>query len=212
MQSRRVPAEAGMTSISNQIIIQAPAFSGIVREPQVYVTDETASDLAAREALLDRAFGSARFEKTVERLREGRRPASRLALAAKDGDALVGTLRLWHVRAGTVPALLLGPLAVETPYRSLGIGRRLMAEALFRAHGLGHAAILLVGDAPYYEPFGFARRHTLRLALPGPVDERRFLGLDLVAGALSEAKGLVVATGVPAFAGALATDDLRHAA
>lgn len=201
-----------MTSISNQIAIRIPAFVGLVPEPYVYIADEVASDSFAREALLDAAFGDTRFEKTVERLREGRAPAHRLALVAKGGDELVGTLRLWHVRAGEVPALLLGPLAVDTAYRSRGIGRRLMAEALLRAHGLGHTAILLVGDAPYYEPFGFSRRHTQGLALPGPVDERRFLGLELVTGALRDASGLVVPAGVPLLPGDLGTGELRRAA
>ncbi|VTZ22536.1 Predicted N-acetyltransferase YhbS (fragment) [Methylocella tundrae] len=66
--------------------------------------------------------------------------------------------------------------------------------------------MLLVGDAPYYEAFGFSRRHTQNLILPGPVDEARFLGLELVAGALRRAKGLVTPTG-PA-----AGVDLREAA
>jgi predicted N-acetyltransferase YhbS len=201
-----------MTSISNEITIQVPAFVGLVPEPHAYITDEASSDFFARELLLDRAFGRTRFEKTVERLREGRAPAHRLALVAKDGEELVGTLRLWHVRAGEVPALLLGPLAVDKAYRSQGIGRRLMAEALFRAHGLGHAAILLVGDAPYYEPFGFSRRHTQDLALPGPVDERRFLGLELLAGALRDARGPVVAAGTKVLPGDLGAAELRHAA
>jgi len=201
-----------MTSISSEITIQVPAYVGLVPEPHVYISDETASDISAREALLDRAFGDARFEKTVERLRHGRAPAHRLALAAKDGDDLVGTLRLWHIYAGDVPALLLGPLAVDKAYRSQGIGRRLLAEALFRAQNLGHAAILLVGDAPYYEPFGFSRRHTESLALPGPVDERRFLGLELAAGSLRAARGTVVATGAPVLPGSLGTNELRRAA
>lgn len=184
-----------MTSISNEIFPNVPAIIGLVPAPYVFIGDETPTDITAREFLLDKAFGAARYEKTVERLREGRLPARGLALAAKDGPDLVGTLRLWHIRAGEVPALLLGPLAVDTAHRSRGIGRRLMAEALFRAHAAGHEAILLVGDAPYYEPFEFSRRHTLGLTLPGPVDEARFLGLELVDGALRGAKGPVTATG-----------------
>jgi electron transfer flavoprotein beta subunit len=39
---------------------------------------------------------------------------------AKDGEALVGTLRFWHVEAGGAPALLLGPLAVAESHRDLG--------------------------------------------------------------------------------------------
>jgi predicted N-acetyltransferase YhbS len=104
-------------------------------------------------------------------------------------------LRLWHVDAGGAAALMLGPLAIAKPYRSRGFGRRLMAEALFRAFIAGHGAVLLVGDAPYYGAFGFSRRHTRDLVLPGPVDEARFLGLELKSGALHDAKGLIKATG-----------------
>jgi predicted N-acetyltransferase YhbS len=193
-----------MTSISN-FDVQAPAFAQVIGKPKLTVASEMPADSWARERLLDEVFGAARSDKTAERLREGRLPARGLALAAKDAGKLIGTLRMWHVLAGEVPALLLGPLAVAKAYRSRGLGRRLMAEALFRAASAGHKAVLLVGDPPYYGPFGFSRRHTLRLVLPGPVDEARFLGLELKSGALNAARGFVVAAGardLPAYRGA----------
>lgn len=159
------------------------------------IRDEIVTDVAARERLLDASFGPARFAKTCERLREGRAPADGLALSAWLGDELVGTIRFWHVQAGDRPALLLGPVAVDARFRSLGLGRRLIAEGLFRAVQRGHRAVILVGDAPYYERFGFSRALTRGLALPGPVEEERFLGLELAAGALDGATGLVRATG-----------------
>jgi predicted N-acetyltransferase YhbS len=200
-----------MTSISN-FDVQAPAFAGVLGKPNLTIASETPADSWARERLLDEAFGAARSDKTAERLREGRLPVRGLALAAKDAGKLIGTLRMWQIRAGDVPALLLGPLAVAKAYRSRGVGRRLMAEALFRAASAGHKAVLLVGDAAYYEPFGFSRRHTLGLSLPGPVDEARFLGLELKSGALQMARGLVVAAGAShllAYRGAI---DFRRAA
>jgi predicted N-acetyltransferase YhbS len=169
--------------------------AGVVSEPEIFIADEAPQDFFAREALLNVAFGPARFGKTAERLREGRLPAEGLALVMKHGSSLMGTVRLWHVDAGGADALMLGPLAIAKPYRSRGFGRRMMAEALFRAFAAGHGAVLLVGDAPYYEAFGFSRRLTCGLVLPGPVDEARFLGLELAAGALLGAKGLVRATG-----------------
>jgi predicted N-acetyltransferase YhbS len=194
-----------MTSISN-FEVQAPVFAGVVGKPNLCIASESPADSRARERLLDEAFGAARSDKTAERLREGRLPAQGLALAAFDAGELIGTLRMWHILAGEVPALLLGPLAVARAYRSRGLGRRLMVEALFRAASAGHAAILLVGDAPYYDPFGFSRRHTLGLILPGPVDEARFLGLELKGGALRAARGFVTAAGardLPAHRGAI---------
>src|SRR6185503_19223339 len=74
---------------------------------------ERASDVAAREALLDACFGENRHTRTCQRLRDGRMPAEGLAFSAVAEGRLVGTLRLWHVSAGGVSALVLGPLAVE---------------------------------------------------------------------------------------------------
>jgi predicted N-acetyltransferase YhbS len=142
-----------MTLVSN-FEARAPAlWAGGTGTRNVTIGLESPADFWARERLLDTAFGVARFEKTVERLREGRLPAEGLAFAAKDARGLIGTLRLWHIRAGGTPALLLGPLAVAKACRSQGIGRGLIEEALWKATDAGHAAVLLVGDASYYEPF-----------------------------------------------------------
>ncbi len=162
------------------------------------IREEIAGDVAARERLLDDAFGAARFAKTSERLRAGRLPARGLALSAMEDGALVGTVRLWNVDAGGKPALLLGPLAVADSHRSLGVGGMLMRAAIARAQALGHSAILLVGDEAYYRRFGFATRFTDGLDLPGPVDRARFLGRELRAGAFDEACGMVAATGARA--------------
>jgi len=157
------------------------------------IGDEREHDAEAREALLDEAFGAARFAKICQRLRDGRLPA--IALAAHAVGEMIGTLRMWPVDAGGVAALLLGPLAVANSRRSLGIGARLMREALWRAAIDGHKAVILVGDAPYYSRFGFDGALTRRLDLPGPVDHARFLGFEIEDGALRDACGMVRATG-----------------
>jgi hypothetical protein len=165
------------------------------------LAEETPADVAAREALLDDAFGPARFLKTCQRLRDGSAPAPGLALVATDSvGGLIGTLRLWPVLAGGRAALLLGPLAVAARARSLGVGGALIRESLARATDFGHRAVLLVGDAPYYARFGFERRFTEWLTMPGPVERARFLGLELVDGALSAAQGRVVPASTPAIA------------
>ncbi|HWJ73461.1 MAG TPA: N-acetyltransferase [Kaistia sp.] len=156
---------------------------------------EAPADAGAREVLLDRAMGPDRFLKSSERLREGRLPAAGLALAARDGDALVGTVRLWNVAAGGRDALLLGPLAVAPDRQSEGLGSKLMRAALNRAAMLGHKAVILVGDADYYSRFGFSVALTTRLLMPGPVDRRRFMALEFAEGALSGAAGMLVPTG-----------------
>lgn len=160
----------------------------------IQVREERFGDFVARENLLDAALGSNRRRKSSERLREGRLPARGLALSATEGGKLVGTVRLWHVDAGGRPALLLGPLAVAASHRSRGVGGRLMREAIARARTLGHQAILLVGDAPYYARFGF-RPAPAALAMPGPFERDRFLALELAPEALTGAAGVLAATG-----------------
>ncbi|HLZ05417.1 MAG TPA: N-acetyltransferase [Bradyrhizobium sp.] len=211
---------------------------------------ERASDIVAREALLDTCFGEDRHMRTCQRLRDGRAPAEGLALSAvtrgavvpnskfallaagwertsnsirttadlksacgdsfgnspdgacregggncRNATRLVGTVRLWHVGAGGIPALLLGPLAVDSAYRKLGVGAALMDHALAAARARGHRAALLLGDAPYYTRFGFSADKTGELNLPGAFERERLLGLELVAGALDGAWGMIVPTG-----------------
>jgi predicted N-acetyltransferase YhbS len=162
----------------------------------VTIRHERSTDAAAREALLDRAYGDARFEKPSERLRAGRLPADGLAFAAIENGRLVGTVRLWHVAAGPGrPALLLGPLAVAPEHQGRGIGASLMRRALREARRLGHRALLLVGDAAYYSRFGFSAEKTGALRLPGPYQPERLLALELRPGGLDGANGPVRATG-----------------
>ena len=160
----------------------------------VTIRRERAADVALREALLDLSYGPIRFSKTSERLREGRLPE--LSFVATSGRRLVGTVRLWSVSAGPDrPALLLGPLAVAPHCRKRGIGSTLMQVALRDAGRLGHGAVLLVGDAPYYGRFGFSNERTAALWLPGPYERHRLLAHELKPGALDGARGLISACG-----------------
>ena len=163
---------------------------------------ERASDVVAREALLDACFGANRHARTCQRLRDGRAPAEGLAFSAVRQEGLkhrlVGTLRLWHVSAGGIPALMLGPLAVEASSRKFGAGTALMDHALAAATTRGHRAVILLGDAPYYARFGFSAEKMAGLSLPGPFERDRLLGLELIPGTLDGACGMIVPTGAKA--------------
>jgi predicted N-acetyltransferase YhbS len=156
----------------------------------VTIREERIADVADREALLDKAYGVARFAKTSERLRRGRLPAN--GLVAADHGGLVGTVRLWNVAAGSgCNALLLGPLAVHPDHRNRGIGTALMRRAIARARLAGHGAILLIGDVAYYGRFGFSAALTGELRMPGRYQPDRLLALELKPGALAGARGAI---------------------
>jgi predicted N-acetyltransferase YhbS len=214
------------------------------------IRGERASDVAAREALLDTGFGANRQTRTCQRLRDGRAPAEGLAFSAvcqglssrirssqclpqdrertsnsirttadsncacggyfgnspgescregvgnfRNATRVVGTVRLWHISAGGVPALVLGPLAVDPACRGLGVGGALINHALTAAKARGHGAVILLGDAPYYTRFGFSAAKTGELSLPGPFERDRLLGLELREGSLDSASGMIVTVG-----------------
>jgi predicted N-acetyltransferase YhbS len=165
----------------------------------IKIAIETEIHQPARERLLNACFGERHLTCTSARLRQGRLPADGLSLVALDGSTLVGTLRFWHIRAGEAHrALLLGPLAVTPDRRNAGIGSKLMQAGLSRAYDLGHTAVLLVGDEPYYRRFGFSKDWTRELTMPGPYDRERLLGLELFHGGLTGAGGMVIPTGARA--------------
>jgi predicted N-acetyltransferase YhbS len=107
---------------------------------------------------------------------------------------------------------VLGPLAVDSSCRELGLGGALMRAALDEATALGHGTVILLGDAAYYTRFGFSADKMAGLALPGPFERDRLLGLELIDGALDDAAGLIVATGALAKPASAARPRLRRAA
>lgn len=147
----------------------APALSRPV------VETETPFDARSVDALVLAAFGPGRFAKTAERLREGATPAA--GFVVREAGRLVGSVRLWPIRVGAIPALFLGPIAVAAAQRSAGLGAALVEACLNHARAVGAQGVLLVGDPPYFARFGFAGAPAA--TLPGPADPRRVMWLPL---------------------------------
>jgi predicted N-acetyltransferase YhbS len=155
------------------------------------VRAEQPEDAPLVEALVAKAFGPGRYAKSAYRLREGVEPETGLSFVAVEGAILRGSVRFWPVLVGEAPALLLGPLAVQSDQRGRGIGIALMRRGIEEAKTHGHGAIILVGDPPYYARLGFTPLPRDSVRFPGPVDRGRILGLALVDGALESLKGEV---------------------
>ena len=137
------------------------------------IRNEEPRDADAVAALVERAFGPGRYAKSAERLREGNAARRDLSFVAEIDGRLAGSVRLWPIRVGGEPALLLGPIAVEADQRGAGLGQALVERACEAAKAAGDAAVLLVGDAPWFERTGFSRAPGA--LMPGPVDQRRVL-------------------------------------
>ena len=174
-------------------------------ELSISLLPETPADDAAIERLIARTFGPGRYARTAFRLRENNPHRHDLSFTASIGTMLVGSVRLTPIVIGDLPALLLGPLTVEPPFRSHGIGRRLVERALEAAKAAlaqeGAARlVLLVGDEPYYGRMGFLRVPRGQVSLPGPVDPARVLVCPLDATPLDAVRGPVRKAFAPAAA------------
>ncbi|WP_292107626.1 N-acetyltransferase [Brevundimonas sp.] len=148
----------------------------IAPSPQPAVVQaETVFDAAAVARVVEAAFGPGHLARTAERLREGRDPA--VGFVARQDGRIIGSVRLWTITIGGAPALFLGPIAVERTERNAGIGAELVAACVDWAREARASGVLLVGDPPYFERFGFKRIEGA--AMPGPVDPARLLWLAL---------------------------------
>jgi predicted N-acetyltransferase YhbS len=158
------------------------------------ILSQTAADEAAMSTLSAVAFGPGRFTRTAYRVREGVPPVSALSLAGWLDGRLVGGIHFTAITIGdSEGGLLLGPLVVDPDVKGSGYGKALVGEGLARAKDQGFGLVLLVGDMPYYERFGFVPVVRGKIALPGPVDPARLLAAELVPGALDAAAGQVKA-------------------
>jgi predicted N-acetyltransferase YhbS len=155
------------------------------------ILPETAHDAQAIERLHERTFGPGRYARTAYRIREQLDHRLDLSFTARVGTLMVGSVRLTSIRIGATPALLLGPLTIEPPFRERGIGQALIERALEAARGKGHRLVVLVGDEPYYKKAGFKRIPKGRVALGGPVDPARLLVAELADGAFADVSGTV---------------------
>src|SRR3990167_8387524 len=99
-------------------------------DPSLTILPETSDDAVALDRLHERTFGPGRYARTAYRIREGVAHRLDLSFTARIGTLLVGSVRLSPIRIGETPALLLGPLTVEPPFRNHGVGRALIEHAL----------------------------------------------------------------------------------
>jgi predicted N-acetyltransferase YhbS len=162
-----------------------------MNELALTILPETADDAPAVERLHERTFGPGRYARSAFRIREGRGHLLALSFTARIGSLLIGSVRLTPIAIGETPALLLGPLTVEPPFRTRGVGTLLIERALKEAKAAKHKLVVLVGDEPFYGKLGFKIIPKRQVKMPGPVDPARLLVAELVPGAFDGVAGMI---------------------
>src|ERR1700746_1286776 len=133
------------------------------------ILPETTNAAQASDRRHERTFGPGHVVLSAYRIREHVDHLLDLSFTARIGTLLVGSVRQLPICIGDTPALLLGPLTVEPPFRSCGVGRMLLDRSLKDAKEKGHRLVILVGDEPYYSRVGFKVIPKGRVTMPGPV-------------------------------------------
>lgn len=154
---------------------------------------ERPSDDAAIHALQHAAFGPGAYARAAFRVREQAPHDRALSFLTERSGELIGSVRMTpiEVGAGGARGLLLGPLVVDPAHKGQGFGKALMRLAVDEARKAGCPFIVLVGDQPYYWPFGFRPIPPGRVQMPGPVDPARLLVAELMPGAAEGLEGMV---------------------
>lgn len=135
------------------------------------ISPESPEDCPAIETLHAEAFGPGRYSRAAFRLREQGGHSAAHSFVIRSSGYMRATVRMTPIIIGETPAWLLGPLAVQPGFAGQGMGKALLAHALQSVS----EPVLLVGDPPYYGPFGFESVSPDRVRMPGPVDPRRLL-------------------------------------
>jgi predicted N-acetyltransferase YhbS len=159
----------------------------IVMNAMFHIAPETPADCPLIEALHAKAFGPGRYTRAAFRLREQGGHSAAHSFVVRDGMTMRATIRMTPIFIGNTKAWLLGPLAVMPGFAGQGMGKALLRHVL----ELVTDPVLLVGDPPYYGPFGFESVSPKDVIMPGPVDPKRLLVAKLNPEQRKQLKGKV---------------------
>ena len=107
----------------------------------------------------------------VERIRASDEFVPELALVAEDSSGVIAHVMLsWvGVEGGSRPRILnLTPMSVRPDRQRIGVGTRLIWDALGRAEEAGEPAVTVEGIPGYYPRFGFERASALGFVAASP--------------------------------------------
>lgn len=172
--------------------VRAHQSVGLPQQNMFSLSPETPNDETEVENLFDLCFAPGRTALSSYRLRDNVPMVPEISLVARsDYGGVAGAIRYWPILIGKGKhlSLLLGPVAVHPTNQGEGLAAMLILESLEIARKSGWTRVVLVGDAPYYSRFGFAKNPTLRF--PPPTNPDRLLSLELVDGAFDGVHGLV---------------------
>ena len=140
---------------------------------EVVIRPERDADYPAIAEVVSAAFAAQPEDVAafVERIRASEQFVPELALVAEDVSGVIAHVMLsWvGVEGGARPRILsLTPMSVRPDRQRIGVGTRLIRDALGRAEEAGEPAVIVEGIPAYYPRFGFERASALGFVAPHP--------------------------------------------
>jgi len=124
---------------------------------------------AVHVAAFDRADGTEAVEgRLLDELRECDGWLPHLSLVAEVDGEVLGHAVCTRGFVGDVPALGLGPIAVDPATQRAGVGSALMHAMLGAADATGEPFVALLGSPVYYGRFGFVHSTDVGIDPPDP--------------------------------------------
>jgi putative acetyltransferase len=138
----------------------------------IVIRPERGADQSGIAEVVNAAFsGRPEVASFVERIRASEQFVPELALVAEDSSGVIAHVMLsWvGVEGGSRTRILnLTPMSVRPDRQRIGVGGRLIRDALGRAEEAGEPAVMVEGIAAYYPRFGFERASALGFISPHP--------------------------------------------
>lgn len=129
----------------------------------MHIREEDPQDRQAVYEVVSSAFGQRTEAELVGALRADGDCV--FSLVAEEGGSIVGHVLLSKMGA-PFRALALAPVAVIPTRQRRGIGSALIESAIQRARSAGWDGVFVLGDAGYYERFGFDREAAVGFTSP----------------------------------------------
>lgn len=156
------------------------------------IRTEAPADILSVEKLLQTTFDTDAEANLVMSLRENGNRTLSLVACNDEGD-VVGYVLFSPVTVNGEEKNWQGlaPLAVANAYRNQGIAAQLVEEGLASLHEFGYPACVVLGDPNYYGRFGFESAEKHQLHCRWEVPAGAFQVIELAAGEVQGAQGLV---------------------
>ena len=156
------------------------------------IRTEVEADRAAIHAVNRAAFGTLVEANLVDVLR--RKATQFVSLVADVDGAIAGHIvfsKVWLAGHDDLSIMGLGPMAVAPDYQRKGIGSALVRAGLTSCKQLGCQAVVVLGHAEYYPRFGFSPAVRYAIRCEYDVSDDVFMVVELEAGVLRGASGVV---------------------